>query len=240
MSPPSTAYGSAEPRGWDRPDRRAGGLPWPEPNSRPAGAGRRRPDVRRPRPAASGPGDRTPADGRRPDDRRPGDRRTGPVAAIGRPTPIGRDRRRRPTRRPAGRRRPASPADAGPTSPTAGRGRPGPTGRAAPTAGRRRAGGGPAAGRPPKVGRAGRNLPAAIGVGVGLGAAGRWCSLFFCRPAFLAVVAAAVGVGIWEMARAVRRSGAHPPLVPLIAGGVLIDRPGLVRRPGRADASACW
>ncbi|MER6595989.1 phosphatidate cytidylyltransferase, partial [Micromonospora purpureochromogenes] len=69
--------------------------------------------------------------------------------------------------------------------------------------------------------RAGRNLPAAIGVGLGLGAL-ILIPLFFYLPAFLAVVAGAIGVGIWEMARAVRRSGAHPPLVPLIAGGVLM------------------
>ena len=85
------------------------------------------------------------------------------------------------------------------------------------------AGGGPAwTGHPPAAppGRAGRNLPAAIAVGVGLGAA-ILVPLFFYLPAFLAVVAAAVAIGIWEMARAVRRSGAHPPLVPLIAGGAI-------------------
>lgn len=88
------------------------------------------------------------------------------------------------------------------------------------TRGRRRA----SADRPPTTqpatGRAGRNLPAAIGVGLALGAA-IVVPLFFYLPAFLAVIAAAVGIGIWEMARAVRRAGAHPPLVPLIAGGVL-------------------
>ncbi|MGW5668972.1 phosphatidate cytidylyltransferase [Micromonospora sp. NPDC003776] len=86
--------------------------------------------------------------------------------------------------------------------------------------GRRRA----SADRPPTAqpatGRAGRNLPAAIGVGLALGAA-IVVPLFFYLPAFLAVIAAAVGIGIWEMARAVRRSGAHPPLVPLVAGGVI-------------------
>ena len=66
----------------------------------------------------------------------------------------------------------------------------------------------------PRASRAGRNLPAAIGVGLGLGAA-IVVPLFFFLPAFLAVLVAAVAVGIWEMARAVRRSGAHPPLVPL-------------------------
>jgi phosphatidate cytidylyltransferase len=86
--------------------------------------------------------------------------------------------------------------------------------------GRRRAG----ADRPPTQqaapSRAGRNLPAAIAVGVGLGAA-ILVPLFFYLPAFLGVLVAAVAIGSWEMARAVRRSGAHPPLVPLIAGGVL-------------------
>ncbi|MFE9189196.1 phosphatidate cytidylyltransferase [Micromonospora sp. NPDC007208] len=69
-------------------------------------------------------------------------------------------------------------------------------------------------------GRAGRNLPAAIGVGLGLGAL-IVVPLVVYPLAFLPVIAAAVAIGIWEMARAVRRSGAHPPLVPLIAGGVL-------------------
>ncbi|TDB71901.1 phosphatidate cytidylyltransferase [Micromonospora sp. KC723] len=72
----------------------------------------------------------------------------------------------------------------------------------------------------PAASRAGRNLPAAIGVGLALGAL-ILVPLFSYRPAFLVVVAAAVGVGIWEMVRAVRRSDAHPPLVPLVAGGVL-------------------
>ncbi|MEU4479556.1 phosphatidate cytidylyltransferase [Micromonospora sp. NPDC023966] len=86
--------------------------------------------------------------------------------------------------------------------------------------GRRRA----SADRPPtvqpKTSKAGRNLPAAIGVGLALGAA-IVLPLFFYLPAFLAVIAAAVAIGCWEMARAVRRSGAHPPLVPLMAGGVI-------------------
>ncbi|MFJ8577557.1 phosphatidate cytidylyltransferase [Micromonospora sp. NPDC093277] len=70
------------------------------------------------------------------------------------------------------------------------------------------------------TGRAGRNLPAAIGVGLALGAA-ILVPLFFYPLAFLVVVATAMAIGSWEMARAVRRGGAHPPLVPLIAGGVI-------------------
>ncbi|MFY1586206.1 phosphatidate cytidylyltransferase [Micromonospora sp. WMMD734] len=93
-----------------------------------------------------------------------------------------------------------------------------PPGRRSP--GRRRASADRPATPQPSTGRAGRNLPAAIGVGLGLGAL-VLVPLFFFLPGFLAVLAAAIGVGIWEMARAVRRSGARPPLVPLLAGGVL-------------------
>ncbi|MGK5738938.1 phosphatidate cytidylyltransferase [Micromonospora sp. URMC 103] len=83
--------------------------------------------------------------------------------------------------------------------------------------GKRRA----SADRPPtQPSRAGRNLPAAIGVGLALGAL-ILLTLFVYTPAFLAVVVAAVGIGVWELGRAVRRSGAHPPLVPLVAGGAL-------------------
>jgi phosphatidate cytidylyltransferase len=77
----------------------------------------------------------------------------------------------------------------------------------------------PAPATAPPPGRAGRNLPAAIAVGVGL-AALVLGTLFLYRPAFLAVVVAAVCVGVWEMVRAVRPSGARPPLPPLLAGGV--------------------
>jgi phosphatidate cytidylyltransferase len=73
----------------------------------------------------------------------------------------------------------------------------------------------------PGPGRAGRNLPAAIGVGLGLGAL-VVVSLFLYRPAFLAVVAGAVVVGTWELVRAIRATGARPPLIPLAAGGVVM------------------
>jgi phosphatidate cytidylyltransferase len=73
----------------------------------------------------------------------------------------------------------------------------------------------------PKASRAGRNLPAAIGVGVLL-AAVVLVTLFYWRPAFLGVVVAAVSVGMWEMARAVRSAGARPPLAPLFAGGAVM------------------
>lgn len=79
----------------------------------------------------------------------------------------------------------------------------------------------PGPGRRRATGRAGRNLPAAIGVGLTLGAV-VVASLFVWRPAFLGVLAVAVAIGIWEMSRAVRGTGARPPVVPLIAGGVLM------------------
>ena len=71
------------------------------------------------------------------------------------------------------------------------------------------------------VGRAGRNLPAAIGVGVGLVLV-VLVSLLWWPPAFLGVIAVASGVGVWEMVRALRASGADAPVVPLVAGAVLI------------------
>lgn len=87
-------------------------------------------------------------------------------------------------------------------------------------AGRRRAAG---------SGRAGRNLPAAIGVGLAL-AAGILVPLFLLRPAFFAVIAVAVSVGIWEMVRALRARDTRTPIVPLIAGGLLMV--GLAWRSG--------
>jgi len=80
--------------------------------------------------------------------------------------------------------------------------------------GRRRATGKPG-------GRAGRNLPAAIGVGVGLVLV-VLASLVVWPAAFLGVIVVAAGVGVWETARALRASGANAPLVPLLAGSVLM------------------
>jgi phosphatidate cytidylyltransferase len=67
----------------------------------------------------------------------------------------------------------------------------------------------------PRRGRAGRNLPAAIGVGLTLGAV-VIVSLFVWRPAFLGVVVIAEGIGVYEMVRAVGGTGARAPLVPLL------------------------
>jgi phosphatidate cytidylyltransferase len=98
-------------------------------------------------------------------------------------------------------------------------------GEAPSTRGRRRAGRGqPGAGG--QAGRAGRNLPAAIGVGVLLGGT-VLASLLLWRPAFFVVLALAVGVGTWEMVRAVNApdapAPAQPPLLPLLAGGLVMN-----------------
>ncbi|GAA4591904.1 phosphatidate cytidylyltransferase [Actinoplanes octamycinicus] len=79
--------------------------------------------------------------------------------------------------------------------------------------GKRRAGRGDNKGKS----RAGRNLPAAIAVGLSLGLV-ILASLLIWPPALLGVVVAAAAIGVWETARAVSAIGARPPLVPLIAG----------------------
>jgi phosphatidate cytidylyltransferase len=71
------------------------------------------------------------------------------------------------------------------------------------------------------AGRAGRNLPAALAVGTSLGLL-VLASLVIWRPAFLGVIALTAGVAIWEMSRALRITGAEPPLIPLIGGGLLM------------------
>jgi phosphatidate cytidylyltransferase len=70
-----------------------------------------------------------------------------------------------------------------------------------------------------KPGRAGRNLAAAIGVGLTLGAV-IIVSLVVWRPAFLAVLGAAVLVGVVELTQALRAGGFRAPLVPVLVGAV--------------------
>ena len=68
-----------------------------------------------------------------------------------------------------------------------------------------------------KQSRAGRNLPAAIAVGVGLGVV-IVATLLIRKESFLPVVAVAVGIGIWELRGALRHAGVEAPLVPPIVG----------------------
>jgi phosphatidate cytidylyltransferase len=71
----------------------------------------------------------------------------------------------------------------------------------------------------PAVGRAGRNLPAAIGVGLGLGALVLGTLYSPARWTFVVVIAAASVVGTLEVVRALRQLGAQPPVVPVLVGG---------------------
>jgi phosphatidate cytidylyltransferase len=71
----------------------------------------------------------------------------------------------------------------------------------------------------PSHGRAGRNLPAAIGVGAALGAL-VLLTLFLYKPLFIAVVVVAIGIGVWELAQSLRAADLHAPVVPLLAGTV--------------------
>ena len=70
-------------------------------------------------------------------------------------------------------------------------------------------------------GRAGRNLPAAIGSGVVLGAA-IIASLVFWKPAFMLIVGAAVVVAIWEMHQGLKARDIDIPQEPLMLGGVVM------------------
>ncbi|MEU5977330.1 phosphatidate cytidylyltransferase [Streptomyces sp. NPDC047315] len=77
--------------------------------------------------------------------------------------------------------------------------------------------------------RAGRDLRAAIGVGVGLGAV-IIASLFFVKAVFVGVVVIAVVVGLWELtSRLAERKEIKAPLVPLAVGGAAMVVAGYVR-----------
>jgi phosphatidate cytidylyltransferase len=73
----------------------------------------------------------------------------------------------------------------------------------------------------PRKSRAGRNLPAAIGVGVGLGGV-IVGSLFVWRPSFAIIVGIAVLYGCYELSQALRPSGVHVSLAPLMAGSAAL------------------
>jgi phosphatidate cytidylyltransferase len=70
-------------------------------------------------------------------------------------------------------------------------------------------------------GRAGRDLPAAIGSGVVLlGAIA--LSLAFWKTAFIAIVAVAIVVAIWELGKGLRAQDIDLPEQPLMLGGVVM------------------
>ena len=72
----------------------------------------------------------------------------------------------------------------------------------------------------PKPRRAGRNLPAAIAVGLALGAliVG---TLFTNRDYFAVVIAAAIAIGVLELCRALEQTAARPARTPLVLGSVV-------------------
>lgn len=73
----------------------------------------------------------------------------------------------------------------------------------------------------PSSGRAGRDLSAAIGVGVGLVAV-VLASLFFVKDAFVLVVAVALTVAVLELSKALRTADIHVPVPPVLVGGLLM------------------
>lgn len=68
-------------------------------------------------------------------------------------------------------------------------------------------------------GRAGRNLPAAVASGAGLGAL-VLAGLFLHKEVFVVVVAAAVCAVLWELTQALAQRALMVPLVPVLVGAV--------------------
>ncbi|MDV2475877.1 phosphatidate cytidylyltransferase [Rhodococcus zopfii] len=71
---------------------------------------------------------------------------------------------------------------------------------------------------PEKPSKAGRNLPAAIGVGAALGALVIGI-LLFAPTAWLAVVACAIAIATWEVTKRLREADVRVPRIPLLVGG---------------------
>ncbi|MBW0255142.1 phosphatidate cytidylyltransferase [Cellulomonas sp. PS-H5] len=82
----------------------------------------------------------------------------------------------------------------------------------------------PAVAPAPGTSRAGRDLPVAVAVGLGLLVLVA-ASLFIRREAFGLIAVAAVGAGLWELAQAFARRGVHIPVLPLLVGdvGILVS-----------------
>ena len=82
----------------------------------------------------------------------------------------------------------------------------------------------PAPPKPEKAGRAGRNLPAAIGVGLGLLVV-LGLSLFLREEAFVVLVLIATSGALWEFGRAVAARDIAIPMLPLWVGnaGIVVS-----------------
>jgi phosphatidate cytidylyltransferase len=85
-------------------------------------------------------------------------------------------------------------------------------------------------GAPRATGRAGRDMAAAVGVGLGL-AAVILAALLIWRPAFLLVVTAAVLVSIVELTGALERGGHRPPRPPVLVGALAMAALAWTRGP---------
>jgi len=73
---------------------------------------------------------------------------------------------------------------------------------------------------PEKRKRAGRNLPAAILVGLVLGGVAI-LTLFTVKATFLGLAAVVVGAALWELTRAVEERQVRVPIIPVAAGGLV-------------------
>ena len=71
-------------------------------------------------------------------------------------------------------------------------------------------------------GRAGRNLPAAIGIGVGLGTY-VVLSLLYLKPAFVVLVAVALVLASVELHEALKKQGMTSAIIPIAVGSVAIS-----------------
>lgn len=70
----------------------------------------------------------------------------------------------------------------------------------------------------PKKSRAGRNLPAAIGVGLTLGVS-LIAILIFAPKVLIGVIAVAMAIATWEVAKRLREADVLVPRIPLLVGG---------------------
>jgi phosphatidate cytidylyltransferase len=85
-------------------------------------------------------------------------------------------------------------------------------------------------GAPRATGRTGRDMAAAIGVGLGLGAV-IFAALLIWRPAFLLVLTLAVLISIVELAGALERGGHRPPRTPVLVGAIAMMALAWTRGP---------
>jgi phosphatidate cytidylyltransferase len=70
----------------------------------------------------------------------------------------------------------------------------------------------------PKRTRTGRNLPAAVAIGLALGGL-VLVTLFTVKATFLAYMGAVVALGLWELRHVLADRGISIPLIPIVAGG---------------------